>query len=146
MCARTTSICRRDSRARTGPALCALLICVAAMGSAGRAFAHHSFASVFDRERPVALSGTVSRVEWMNPHTWFYIVVENADGVAEQWALELGSPNNLIRHGWTRHTLALGQSVKVTGYRARDGSFTAAVREVTLASGEPLSGAQHDAK
>jgi hypothetical protein len=133
---------RRDSSPRGRPALCALLICVAATGSADRALAHHSFASVFDRERRVVLTGTVSRVEWMNPHTWFYIDVENADGGAEQWALELGSPNNLIRHGWTRDTLGPGQSVKVTGYRARDGSFTAAVREVTLASGEPLSGAQ----
>jgi len=142
MSARTTAMRRPDSSSRRRSALRALLISVAATGLADRALAHHSFASVFDRERPVVLTGTVSRVEWMNPHTWFYIDVENADGVAEQWALELGSPNNLIRHGWTRDTLRVGQSVKVAGYRARDGSSTAAVSEVTLASGEPLSGGQ----
>ncbi len=146
MFARTTAIRRPASSSPCRSALRALLISVAATGFEDRAVAHHSFASVFDRERQVVLTGTVSRVEWMNPHTWFYIDVENADGGAEQWALELGSPNNLIRHGWTRDTLKPGQSVKVTGYRARDGSFTAAVREVTLASGEPLSGAQRDAE
>jgi hypothetical protein len=146
MSARTTAMRRPDSSSSRRSALRALLMTVAATGFADRALAHHSFASVFDRERQVVLTGTVSRVEWMNPHTWFYIDIENGDGGAEQWALELGSPNNLIRHGWTRDTLVPGQSVKVTGYRARDGSFTAAVREVTLASGEPLSGAQQDAE
>ena len=113
-------------------------------GASDIVFAHHSFASVYDRESPVALTGTVTKVEWMNPHMWFYIDVENANGVSEQWALELGSPNSLIRRGWSRDSLKVGQAVKINGYRARNGSLTAAVSAVTLSSGEPLSGGQPD--
>jgi hypothetical protein len=109
-------------------------------GSEGTA--HHSFAAVFDARQTIELTGTVAKVEWTNPHTWFYIDVDNGDGDRERWALELGSPNNLIRRGWTRGSLRIGQIVNVAGYRARDGSLSAAVRQVTLASGQPLHGGQ----
>ena len=72
------------------------------------ASAHHSFAAVFDAESPVEKSGTVTEVEWMNPHAWIYIDVEQEDGSVETWAFELGSPNGLIRRGWTRGTVQIG--------------------------------------
>jgi hypothetical protein len=111
------------------------------LACATHSFAHHSFAAVFDREQPIVLTGTVDEVEWMNPHTWFYLQVDAA-GTRMRWALELGSPNNLLRHGWKRDSLRPGQVVTVSGYRARDGTQTVAVRELTLASGAPLVGGQ----
>ena len=108
--------------------------------------AHHSFAAVFDRDSPVNLTGTVTKVEWMNPHTWFYIDVENADGDVENWSLEMGAPNMLIRRGWRYDTLQVGHIVTVVGFRARDKPLTGAVRSVSLATGERLFGAQDEAR
>ena len=93
--------------------------------------AHHSFASVFDREDPIHLTGTVTKVEWMNPHTWFYIDVENEDGDVENWALEMGSPNTLVRRGWNHNSLQIGEVVTIVGFRARERAQTGAVRSVT---------------
>ena len=104
--------------------------------------AHHAFAAVFDREAPVELTGTVTRVEWMNPHVWFYIDVTKENGEIELWGLEMGSPNSLARRGWRRTTLQNGTLVDVIGYRAKDGSERGAVETVTLESGERLFGAQ----
>jgi hypothetical protein len=104
-------------------------------------FAHHAFAAVFNGDDNVKLTGTVTRLEWMNPHTWFYIDVANGDGQIQQWAFEMGSPNGLIRRGWTRNTIQVGQRVTVSGYRAKDGSAQASVESVTLADGRELSGA-----
>jgi hypothetical protein len=95
---------------------------------------HHSFASVFDKESPINLTGTVTKVEWMNPHTWFYIDVENEDGVVETWALEMGSPNTLVRRGWNHNSLQAGHMVTVIGFRARERELTGAVRSVTLST------------
>lgn len=108
--------------------------------------AHHAFASVFDRNSPIELTGKVTRVEWMNPHTWFYIAVDNGNGETEEWGLEMGSPNTLVRRGWSQDTLAIGQVITVTGARARDGSLRGAVREVMLASGERLFGGQDETR
>jgi hypothetical protein len=114
---------------------------VAQLG-AGQASAHHSFAAVFDSNQSVELTGTVKRVEWMNPHVWIYLDVPNADGAVEEWAFEMGSPNRLTRYGWHQNSLPEGQVVTIAASRARDGSRKAAVETVTLPSGERLFGAQ----
>jgi hypothetical protein len=103
-------------------------------------FAHHSFAAVFDANVVVEVTGTVTEVEWMNPHAWIHVDVENDDGEIEKWSFELGSPNGLIRRGWSRGTINVGDELAISGYRARDGSTRANVRSVTLASGQQLDG------
>ena len=107
--------------------------------------AHHSFAAEFDADSPIDLTGIVTSVKWSNPHTFFYIDVENEDGDWENWALELGSPNGLMRRGWTRNSLKIGETVSVTGSRARDGSLKGNAREVVLASGQQLFNATNRA-
>ena len=119
-----------------------LLVAIALVVFAAPSSAHHAFAAVFDQDVPIDLTGTVTKVEWMNPHTWFYIDVENQSGDIENWGLEMGSPNTLVRRGWGRDTLKVGEVVTVFGARARDGSMRGAVRTVTLANGEKLFGAQ----
>lgn len=107
---------------------------------------HHSFDAVFDRNDLIALTGNVTRVEWTNPHVWFYIEVENKNGEAEVWGLEMGSPNALIRRGWSHDSLQPGMQVLVSGARARDGSLRGAVLSVTLSTGGRLFGAQNPAR
>ena len=117
-----------------------------ALGS-GSSVAHHSFAAVFNRDSPIEITGTVTRVEWVNPHAWFYIDVESEDGEIEEWALEMGSANHLRRRGWNRSALQVGDVVTVVGSRARDGTTTGAVRTVTLEStGESLFGGQDESR
>jgi hypothetical protein len=98
------------------------------------AIAHHSFAAEFDAKQPVKLTGTVTKVEWMNPHAYFYIDVKDEGGKVENWGLEMGSPNGLMRQGWTRNSLKIGEVVTVEGSRAKDGSLIANARSVVLAS------------
>src|ERR1700758_3141212 len=84
------------------------------------AFAHHSFAAQYDSNKPVTLKGTVTKVEWQNPHTYFYIdVKDDKTGKINNWACEMGSPNGLTSRGWTRNTLKLGMEVKVQATRAK---------------------------
>jgi Family of unknown function (DUF6152) len=101
------------------------------------AIAHHSFAAEFDANSPIELTGTVTKVEWANPHTFFYIDVDDA-GKIENWALELGSPNGLMRRGWTRNSMQIGDTVTVSGWRAKDGSSKGNARSVVLSTGEKL--------
>lgn len=120
---------------------------LSALGSAlllasGTAAAHHSFSAIFDAAKPVTITGTVTRLEWMNPHTWIYLDVKADDGSTEAWAFELGSPNRLMRYGWNQNSLPNGQTVTIAGSRARDGSLKAAVDTVTLPDGKRLFGAQ----
>ena len=105
---------------------------------ASHADAHHSFAAEFDADDPIELTGVVTKIEWMNPHTFFYIDVETEDGSYENWALEMGSPNGLMRRGWTRNSMQIGDEVSVTGSRAKDGSLKGNVRSVILSNGEIL--------
>ncbi len=112
------------------------------LGAALPAAAHHSFSAIFDAGKPVKVTGTVTRVEWMNPHTWIYLDAKNDAGAVEQWAFELGSPNRLMRFGWSQDSLPNGAVVTITGSRARDGSPTAAADTVTRPDGKQLFGAQ----
>lgn len=97
-----------------------------------QALAHHSFAAEFDADKPTLKRGVVTKVEWTNPHTYFYIEVDGDKG-AEQWAFEMGSPNGLMRRGWTRDTLEIGTEVIVKGTLARDGSNKGNAQSVVLA-------------
>jgi len=100
--------------------------------------AHHSFAAEFDANAPIELTGTVTKVEWANPHTYFYMDVTSQKGDVENWALEMGSPNGLMRRGWTRDSMKIGDVVTVTGSRAKDGSPKGNARSVVLSSGKKL--------
>ena len=100
--------------------------------------AHHSFASEYDDTKPVKFSGVVTKVEWMNPHARFYIDVKDDSGTVTNWELELGSPNALMRLGWTRNSLKPGEVVTVEGSLAKDGSKLANARKVTLADGRKV--------
>jgi hypothetical protein len=97
--------------------------------------AHHSFAAEFDASKPFKLSGVVTKVEWMNPHTFFYIdVKDEKSGKVTNWAMEMGSPNGLMRLGWTRNTMKIGDAVTVEGSLAKDGSPTGNARTVVMAA------------
>ncbi len=93
------------------------------------AFPHHSFAAEYDGTKPITLTGTVTKVEWMNPHARFYLDVKNDKGAVANWEFELGSPNGLMREGWTRNSLKIGDVVTVTGSLAKDGSRLANARK-----------------
>jgi hypothetical protein len=100
--------------------------------------AHHSFAAEYDAKKPITLTGVVTKVEWTNPHARFYIDVKDADGTVRNWNLELASPNVLMRQGWNRHSLKVGDMVTVEGSQAKDGSMLANARSVVLANGEKV--------
>jgi len=114
-----------------------LLGCVALV-SAAPAFAHHSFAAEYDAAKPITLTGTVTKVEWTNPHARFYINVKNGDGTMTNWNLELASPNYLKRAGWSSESLKQGDLVTVEGSLARSGANMANARSVTLADGHKV--------
>ena len=96
--------------------------------------AHHAFAAEFDANKPIKLTGAVTKVDWRNPHTWFFIDVKDETGTVTNWGLEMGSPNGLLRLGWTRNSMKIGDVVTVEGSRARDGSNIANAQAVVLAS------------
>src|SRR5207249_11539734 len=100
--------------------------------------AHHAFAAEFDAEKPIKLQGTVTKMDWVNPHSWIHIEVKKPDGTAEQWMIEGGTPNALFRRGFTKDSLAVGTVIVVTGYQAKDGSLRGNGRDLTLADGRKL--------
>ena len=118
-------------------AFASLVAGLALLAPAG-ALAHHSFAAEYDTKKPVTLKGTVTNVEWTNPHARFYLDVKDESGAVTHWNLELASPNVLSRNGWTRHSLKEGDVITVQGARAKDGSFLANARSVTLADGRKV--------
>jgi Family of unknown function (DUF6152) len=107
--------------------------------------AHHSFAAEYDSNKPINLSGAVTKVEWTNPHVRFYIDVKDASGTTANWEFELGSPNGLMRKGWTRNSLKEGDKISVDGYLAKDGAHLANARTVSLPDGRKVfAGAADD--
>src|SRR5688500_19654541 len=97
--------------------------------------AHHAFSTEFDANQPITLKGTITRVEWINPHAWIHLDVPGDGGVVEKWMIEAGSPNTLVRRGMTRDSIPPGTEVVVFGYRHRNGSNAANGRDVTLPDG-----------
>ena len=111
---------------------------VLVLAGSARLAAHHAFAAEFDGSKPVTLKGTVTKMEWINPHAWLHMDVKGPDGRVVTWMIEGGAPNALIRRGWNRNSVPPGTAVVVEGFRARDGSTRANGRVVTLADGKKL--------
>jgi hypothetical protein len=114
-------------------ALVALLILAVAPASA-----HHAFAAEFDAKKPIKLQGTVTKMEWINPHAWIHIDVKKTDGTVEEWMIEAGTPNTLLRRGFTKESLQPGTEIIVDGFQAKDGARRANGRDVTLPNGKVL--------
>jgi hypothetical protein len=100
--------------------------------------AHHAFAAEFDANKPVTVKGTVTKMEWINPHVWLHMDVKTPDGKIESWAFEAGTPNVLFRRGFTRQSLVAGTVVVIDGYRAKDGTRRANGRNITFEDGKQL--------
>jgi hypothetical protein len=119
------------------------LVALAALASsfvitAGSLSAHHAFAAEFDASKPLTLKGTVTKMEWTNPHVWVHMDVKGPDGKVENWAFEAGTPNVLFRRGFTRNSLMPGTVVVIDGYRAKDGTHRANGRDITFEDGRKL--------
>jgi hypothetical protein len=121
---------------KTGTKILLAVLMAAATG--GTAVAHHSFAAEFDAAKKLKLTGTVTKVQWRNPHTYFFVDVKGEDGEVHNWAMELGSPNVLMRRGWTRDSLKIGDQVTVEGSRARDMTYKGNANSVVLGDGKRL--------
>jgi hypothetical protein len=100
--------------------------------------AHHAFAAEFDSNKPVKLQGAVVKIEMVNPHAWFHVAVKNDDGTTTEWMIEGGSPNALIRHGFTKSAIPIGTEVIFEGYQAKDGSHRANGRDITFPDGKKI--------
>ena len=134
-----------------------LCVVVAGLGLLGAltaepVVAHHAFGAEFDATRPVKFKGTVTKMVWVNPHAWIYVDVKNADGSVEEWMVEAGTPNTLLRRGFTKQSLQAGTEITVDGYQSKDGSLRVNGRDVTLPNGQTLflgaagTGAPYDEK
>jgi hypothetical protein len=120
-------------------------LCIVAAGlgllaalTAAPVAAHHAFNAEFDAKRPVKFKGTVTKMVWVNPHAWIYVDVKKADGSVEEWMVEAGTPNTLLRRGLTRQSLPVGTEITVDGYQSKDGSLRANGRDLTLPNGQTL--------
>ena len=109
-----------------------LAVSFALLVSAGRALAHHSFAAEYDRAKTITLTGMVTKIEWMNPHVYFYMDVKDQDGKMKNWSLELGNPAGLYRRGWKKEALKIGGTATIEGSMAKDGSLRVNASTVTL--------------
>jgi hypothetical protein len=111
---------------------------LASLIAAAPALAHHSFSGEFDQQKPVKLQGTVTRMEWINPHSWIHLAVKGPNGEAAEWMIEVGTPNLMLRRGFTTKSLAAGTEIIVEGYLARDGSNKANGGSITFTDGRKL--------
>jgi uncharacterized protein DUF6152 len=110
----------------------------AALLAAAPVWAHHAFAAEFDGKTPVKLQGTVTKMEWINPHAWIHIDVKDKDGKVTNWMVECGTPNTLLRRGVNKNSVTAGMEIVVDGYQAKDGSNKANGRDVTFADGRKV--------
>ena len=117
--------------------IAALLMTIAVVSSGLSVRAHHSFAAQYDRDKPITLKGGITRIEWANPHIYFYIDVADSSGTA-QWAIEGGAPSTLYRAGWRKDSAKVGDTVTVSGFLARDGSKLVNMQRALLADGRSL--------
>ena len=122
--------------------LAAGVVALSVLVGDGRVTAHHSFAAQYDRDKTVTLKGTVTRIEWANPHIYFYLDVKDEGGSTSRWAIEGGAPTSLYRAGWRKDSLKIGDLVTIHGYLARDGSKLANMRAAILPDGREVFGGQ----
>ena len=108
------------------------------LAASAAASAHHSFAAEFDANQPVTLKGTVVKMDWVNPHTWIHLDVKNPDGTVSKWMIEGGTPNTLVRRGFTKDSLKQGTEITVEGYRAKNGALRANGADLILPDGRRL--------
>ena len=118
--------------------LSVVVVGFAVLAAAVPIVAHHSFAAEFDSAQPVTLSGTVTKMEWINPHAWIHLDVKKPDGTVEAWEIETGNPSALIRRGFNRNSLPPGVEITVQGFRAKDGGMRANGRDLTFKDGKKL--------
>src|SRR4030095_3513092 len=117
------------------------IVSIGLIAAAVPVFGHHSFAAQYDRTKAITLKGTVTKVEWMNPHIYFYVDVKDDSNRVTNWAIEGGAPSMLYRNGWRLDSLKVGDKVTIDGWLAKDGSNLANMRTVTLADGKTVFGA-----
>ena len=132
--AMATSVTAATARRVGVPALAGILV-LGLLAAAWPAAAHHAFSAEFDADRPLQLVGTVSRTEWINPHSWIHIDVEGEDGAIVTWAIECGAPNALMRRGLNKNSVPVGTELVIDGFGAKNGSNTANARDITFPDG-----------
>ena len=118
--------------------LLVVVIGVSLLSAAVPVVAHHSFAAEFDAAQPITLKGTVTKMEWINPHAWIHVEVKKPDGTVENWEVETGNPSALVRRGFTKNSLPPGTEIVVQGFRAKDGGMRANGRDLTFNDGKKL--------
>ena len=116
----------------------ATAVAVALLLGAGSVAAHHAFSAEFDANRPIHFQGTVTKVEWINPHTWIHMDIQMDNGTTERWMIEGGNPHNLFRRGFNKDVIQIGMEIVVDGYGSKDGTRRANGRDLTLPDGRTL--------